>query len=394
MSGHGNAQRAGAVVIGGDYQGLAIVRSLGRLGAPVYVVDDERSIGRHSRFTSRFVRVSDLVDEQAIVQTLIDLGRRFRLDGWVLFPTRDEMVAAIARNRDALQEWFRVPTPTWEATRWGSDKRNTHRLATELGIPNPLTFWPADEGELERLDLRFPVIVKPAIKGPFMRATGAKAWLAEGPEALRDLFRRACEIVTPGEVMIQERIPGGGENQYAYCAFFKDGEAVGSMHARRLRQHPWEFGRASTYVETVEPSVIEEYSLTLLRHIDYYGLVELEYKRDPRDGDFKLLDINPRTWGYHSLGVAAGVDFPALLYRDQLGEPVVQQRARPGVRWMRVLTDVPTALVDVVGRRLTLREYLRSLRNVSVEAVWERGDLRPGVAECLLAPYLVAKRGF
>jgi D-aspartate ligase len=52
--------------------------------------------------------------------------------------------------------------------------------------------------------------------------------------------------------MVQELIPGGGSQQFSYCAFFRDGEAVGKMVVRRRRQHPLEFGRASTYVETVD----------------------------------------------------------------------------------------------------------------------------------------------
>ena len=79
------------------------------------------------------------------------------------------------------------------------------------------------------------------------------------------------------------------------------------MVARRLRQHPLEFGRASTYVETAEVPELETLSERLLRAVDYYGLVELEYKLDPRDGQYKLLDFNARTWGYHSLGSRAGV---------------------------------------------------------------------------------------
>ena len=85
-------------------------------------------------------------------------------------------------------------------------------------------------------------------------------------------------------------------------------------------------------------------SLRFLRSIGYYGLVELEYKYDRRDGLTKLLDVNARTWGYHSLATRAGVDFPYLLYADQIGLPVpaVAVEARPGISWIRLATDLPT----------------------------------------------------
>src|SRR5580700_4395710 len=100
----------GAVIIGGDYQGLGIVRSLGRQGVPVCVVDDELSISRYSRYTTKFVKLADLRNERVAVDSLLELGKRLGLNGWVLYPTREELVAAISRHRSELCELFRVPT--------------------------------------------------------------------------------------------------------------------------------------------------------------------------------------------------------------------------------------------------------------------------------------------
>ena len=389
-----SARGAGAIVVGGDYQGLGIVRSIGRLGAPVYVLDDERSISRFSRYATRSISVPNLTDEQAIVDALLDAARTHGLEGWVVFPTRDECVAAISRRRDELSAHLRIPTADWSAVRWTADKRDTFSLAVELDIPTPLTVWPRSEDELLELAPQLPAVIKPAVKTPFIRATGDKAWRADNSDDLLRLYRRSRSIVGDGETMVQELIPGGGDRQYAYCAFFKDGEAVIAMHARRRRQHPWEFGRASTYVETVDEEPLEAHSLKLLRRIGYDGLVELEFKHDHRDDQFKLLDINARTWGYHTLGEAAGVDFAGALYRDQLAEVVEPSRARAGVSWLRLLTDLPTGVLDVAARRTTLGAYVRSLFGADTEAVWDRRDPRPWFAELALLPYLIVKRGF
>ena len=236
--------------------------------------------------------------------------------------------------------------------------------------------------------------IKPAIKEHFIYATKAKAWRADTVEELAERFQRASTLVGSDEVMVQELIPGDGREQYAYCAFFKDGRAVGSMVARRWRQHPPEFGRASTFVETVDVPLLEEMSERLLREIDYYGLVELEYKRDPRSGEFKLLDFNARAWGYNSLGRRAGVDLPAMLFADQLGERVEPRRAQVGVRWIRLVTDLPTAALQLVRGRLRPREYLRTLTSFDTESVFCRDDPLPALVELALIPYLVVKRGF
>ncbi len=395
VDGHSTAAKAiGAVVVGGDYQGLGIVRSLGRRGIPVCVIDDEHSIARFSRYTRHFVGAASLRDQRRCVEVVLAAGRRFDLAGWVLFPTRDETVAAFSRYRAPLAKLFRVPTSKWTVTKWSWDKRNTHRLANELGIPTPQTWYPRNIEELEQIQSDSPFALKPAIKEHFIYATKAKAWRANDRHELRELFLRASALVEPGEVMIQELIPGGGDRQFAYCAFFKDGRAVGSMVVRRTRQHPPEFGRASTFVETIEHPLLENLSDRFLRKVNYYGLVELEYKHDPRDGKYKLLDVNARTWGYHTLGPRAGVDFVHMLYADQVGQRVQSCRADQGLSWVRLLTDIPTAVMEIAGGRQNWRAYIRSLKMANIESVFCSDDPLPGLCEIALVPYLSVKRGF
>ena len=136
----------GAIVIGGDYQGLGIVRSLGRHGVPVVVIDDEPSIARFSRYTSRAIRTRSLHEDDRIVEALLGAGEQFGLRGWVVYATRDEVVAAIARARERLVRFFRIPTPAWETIRYANDKRLTYRLAHKLGIPNGADLVSADAG--------------------------------------------------------------------------------------------------------------------------------------------------------------------------------------------------------------------------------------------------------
>jgi D-aspartate ligase len=389
----GPDHRIGGVVLGGDSQGLGIARSLGRHGIPVCVIDDETSISRASRFVQHAIRVRDLRSEASLLDALALARRRFGLSGWVLYPTRDENVAILAANRDMLTRDFRVPTPGLASIRHVWDKRETYRLAEQLSIPIPRTWFPRSEADLAAIDSTAPLVVKPAIKEHFFYTTHVKAWRADNSTELTAAFRRAAEIVDDGEVIVQEMIPGGGKEQYAYCALFRAGHPVASMTVRRRRQHPSDFGRASTYVETISLRDLAGPSIRFLQNIDYYGLVELEYKHDARDGMYKLLDVNARTWGYHSLGGPAGVDFPYLLFQDQLGNVVHEAHARPGVRWIRLTTDVPNAMRDISAGRLRTRDYLRTLLSINTEAVFSIRDPLPGLYELALLPYLAVKRG-
>lgn len=386
-------KQVGALVVGGDHPGLAIARSLGRRGIPVVIVEDKISISSFSRYVTTVVKVEDILDGQKTVDAVLEVGRRLNLRNWVLIPTRDETVAAFSRNMLELAEFFQVTTGEWDGIQWAWDKAKSYQLAEQLGIPHPKTFCPSSAADLTALYPRLPLAIKPAIKENFFYATGAKAWRGDTPEQLQSLYAKAARQIRPEEILVQEIIPGNGTTQYSWCAFVRNGKPHSTMTALRLRQHPREFGRAASYVETTgDVPDIEEFSRRFVAAIDYHGLIEIEYKRDPRDGACKLLDVNARAWGFHGLGHAAGVDFPWLLYADRLGIPIEPLRARPGVGWLRMPTDIPVVIRDLMQRRLSLREYYRSLRATGTGSVFAWSDPAPAAAELLLLPYLIAKK--
>ena len=96
---HEGSKDVGAIIIGGEHPGLGIVRSLGSRGIPLCIIDDQQSVSRFSRYVNRVVRVNDLRDELITVESILEVGQRYGLKGWVLFPTRDETVAAFSRYR-------------------------------------------------------------------------------------------------------------------------------------------------------------------------------------------------------------------------------------------------------------------------------------------------------
>jgi D-aspartate ligase len=379
---------AGALVIGGDHPGLGVARSLGRRGIPVCILDDTHCISSYSKYVRKVVRVPDLREERATIDAVLEAGRRLNLKNWVLIPTRDETVAAFSKHRAELAAFFRVPVPEWETIRWAWHKKNTYDLAEKLGIPCPKTFTVTGAEQLPDLYRHLPLAIKPAVKENFFYRTHAKAWRANTPNELHELFSRARRQISVEEVLLQEIIPGDGDSQYSYCAFFKDGKAQGTLVARRERQHPREFGRAATYVESIDNPAVEELSERFLKAINYYGVVEVEFKKDFRDGRYKLLDVNARIWGFHTLGAVTGVDFPFLLYADQLGEATGTCRGKAGIGWLRLITDIPAAFSGAFRESGGFGSWMASLRRARVESVFALDDPLPSLAETFLLPYL------
>lgn len=388
----GVSRPRGALLLGADYRALGVARSLGRRGVPVWVLTERAEpLASFSRYALRSLPWPD-GGERERVAFLRELVHSDDLEGWALIPTADRTAAMVGRCYEQLGEHYILTTPPWDVVRWAYDKRLTHALAERLEVPSPRTVRARAALNGAGAAVRFPAVLKPAIKEECNALTAAKAWLIEDRAELERRYGEASSLLDPELLMVQELIPGGGEAQFSYAALCRDGVPLASLTARRTRQYPADFGRASTYVETVDCEEVVQPSLYLLRELGYTGLIELEYKRDCRDGVVKLLDMNPRVWGWHTLCVRAGVDFPWLLWLLASGETIPATRAKSGVGWLRFSTDTPTAIKEMLSRRLQLREYARSLRRPRESAIFAWDDPLPGLAEFPVLAYVLARR--
>jgi predicted ATP-grasp superfamily ATP-dependent carboligase len=155
-----------------------------------------------------------------------------------------------------------------------------------------------------------------------------------------------------------------------------------------------EFGRASTLVETIDCPELERLAGRLLAGTGYSGLAEVEFMHDPRHGRFELLEVNARIWGWQSIARRAGVDLPFLAYAQALRQVTTPGISQVGVKWIRLITDTPTALGEMREGRLSFSQYVRSLRGKKEFAVLSASDPLPFVMELLLIPYYAKRRGF
>ena len=387
-----NCDQIGALITGADYRGLGVARSLGRRGIPVWQL---KRPGHHLSAVSKYARNSEvwpLGDEAQGVDFMLDLAERKGVKGWVLIPTDDAVVGLVARHHDVLAKQFRLTIPPWDKLSWFCDKRQLNKLALKLNVDQPWTVYPRDREEVIQLRCSFPVIIKPALREAYNPLTAAKAWRVDDRSSLIARYDEACSMIAPELIMIQEVIPGWGEAQFSYAALCQDGRPSASVVARRTRQYPMDFGKFSTYVESIDDPGVIEPSIRLLEAACYTGLVEVEFKRDPRDGRFKVLDVNPRVWGWHTLGSRVGVDFSYLLWRMVRGEAVAEAHGGSGGRWIRMNTDFPIAILEIMRGRLSLGDYLGSLRRPFEPAVFATDDPLPGLLELPRLVYLFFRR--
>lgn len=383
---------SGALLMGADYRALGVARSLGRRRIPVWMIrQGGHLVAASSRYVRRTVPWPDGEDAEKI-DFLLNLSIKNGLKDWVLIPTDDYTVTLASVYHDLLSKQYRVTVPRWERLQWACDKRLLHELAGSLGIHRPWTKCITADEEVADVDCPFPVILKPAIRQKPSSLAIPKAWRADDRETLFARFKQASRLIPAEHLIIQEVVPGGGEAQFSYAALCKDGFPLASVVAKRLRQYPKDFGQFSTFVETVSEPQVAESAERLLAATRFTGLVEVEFKKDPRNGQFKVLDSNPRVWGWHTLCVRAGVDFPYLLWLLARGEPVPQLQGRAGERWIHTSADLRVAIGEILNGRFSFASYLRSIRGPVESAIFSWDDPVPGLLDLPLFAYSMGKR--
>ena len=341
-----------------------------------------------------FVKSPHPSDRESYVNFLIDLAKKKNLQGWVVFPNSDDSVYVLSKYKDILEEYYRIPTPSWKVIRNVYIKKNTYQLAEKHGISTPKTYYPENIEALMALNLDYPAVIKPSIRDNFYNKVKIKGFKINNPEELEKTYQYVCSIIDPSEVLVQDFIPGGPSHLYSFCPFFKNGKILASIMGRRSRQHPMDFGHASTFAELVNIPQMKSSAKQFLNLIGYYGIGEVEFIHDPRDDQYKLLELNPRVWGWHTLAIAAGLDYPYLLYQDMIGERMEFPDSLDQMKWVRLSTDTATVFLEIIKGRMKIGDYLKSMKGKKSFAIFTHEDPLPFFAEIAMIPYLWIKRGF
>ncbi|WP_225874029.1 ATP-grasp domain-containing protein [Terrihabitans soli] len=381
------------MILGGAHGAIAMGRCLRGRGIPVWQITDETRVPSFSRYILKSLRWSGAEDPAAL-QYLLDLANESGLNGYVLLGAGDAEVKLISQNFEALSRVYRLPTTPWAELSFACDKAKAYRRAQELGIGVPEIYNITSVPAAEAATLNYPVVLKPSMRIARNPLTLAKAWRADDRETFLALYRRAASYVGGENVVVQELVPGGGETQLSYTGLWSGGHPVAEFAARRLRQQPVEFG-TGTFVDVVDAPDVIELGRKFLASIHHNGLVEIEFKRDPRSGQLKLVDVNPRLWTWFGIAEAAGVDYGPLLYNIATGtEPVIVSEATSGTAWMYLPRDLVASIQMMLKGALSPGDYLASLGKVRTWALFSTDDPLPALVDIPLGLLRVATKWF
>jgi len=367
-----------AFVLNMETNGLGIARTLGRRGVPVIGVDHRPGLpGMHSRFVRPLLCKSILKEPGAVLEALLEEGERLD-ERPALFPASDPAVLFISRNRNELAGRFELIAPPEKVVEAMVNKRLQYEEAVRLGIPMTETFYPSSMDELEEgmRRLRFPAFIKPLYSHLWSPVFGNKGFVVKDAAELREKMTRV--FAAGQEVMVQDIIWPPGKELYNAGAYIgRDGYVSPVITWQKVRQYPPNFGVASLAMSCHKPEVAE-LGMKFMRGLGYRGIASVGFKRDERDGGWKLIELNARTWMAHELSDGAGIPLVYLQYLDLTGRPKPDLGDfRDGVRWWDALMDTDSFWRLHRRGELKAGQWLRSWVGADVYSHYASDDLRP-----------------
>jgi predicted ATP-grasp superfamily ATP-dependent carboligase len=353
-----------AVVLTLSATGLAVARSLQPRGVRVYGVDSLGiEVGNYSRRVVRDPRIARLPPGPALLHGLLSLASEKRRKP-VLYVAGDRYLEFVADNHQALRERFILQDSMRpEVSALLMDKRGFYQQASELGVAMPRTFFPETEPEAKQAadELRYPAIVKPTHGHQFrQRLGGNKLVEVEDAGALVGWWRRLDDW--GGRSVLQEVIPGPESNIFVAGLYIDAAQHVRSLFtARKTRQYPPMYGSGS-YMEACWSEDIARLSVDLVQRLPYTGICGTEYKWDPRDEEWKLIELNPRPTLWYALPPAAGIDIVWDAHCDLVGRPNPEHIGcqEDDVRWQLLTRDVLSAAHFLKKGELSWLSLLRT----------------------------------
>ena len=367
-------------VILGKYAttGLGVSRCFGEKRVPVLWFDSNpKQVGFLSKYCKGVVCPHPKNNEKEYVDFLLSVGAKLNYKG-ILFPTGDIEVSAILKHRIKLEQYYHIPIADLKVTELLLNKQKFYQTLEKQEILHPRTFFPDDVSELESIskEVGYPCIVKPVHSESFRLEFNTKFFKVKSRQELIQEYRKVTS--KKQEVVIQEIIPGDAKHMYGFNTYYnKNFTPNGVFMYRRIREWPPVSGNG-VIIENVWLPELEEIITPLVKKIKYYGIIDAEFKKDPRSGMFNLIEINSRCWMQVGLSLICGANLPYIAYLDALGKDVKGiVIKKEHAKWMFMLQDIPSSLKGMLNGELSLRKWIRSYKGKKGYAIFAWDDPAP-----------------
>jgi predicted ATP-grasp superfamily ATP-dependent carboligase len=354
-------QAVPALIMGSYITSLGAIRSLSRNGVTCYAVTPQLNYILKSRYYKPPPDGYPILTDSS---KLSDYLKNFPVERAVLIPCDDHWLQAVAEIREAVSDRFPTSMCGPEVLSRFVDKASFLQLLEETGVPHPPTY---PLGSIEALELikekaDADWFLKPADSQAFRMHYGCKAFRVRSYD---DAVTRLEDATAAGyKMLLQEYISGPSSNHYFIDGFVDRHHEVKSVLTRnRRRMFPLDFGDSSYVVTVPHEEVAETVEIVkkMLRAVDFRGIFSVEFKRDVRDGQLKIIELNARAWAYIEFASQCGVDIAWMAYLDALEQEVPSIDPGPAVKSLCFMPNDFFAFLDLRRRgQLSTLQWIKS----------------------------------
>lgn len=370
------------LALGGEVNTLAMARHLGPKGVRISVSGEHGCYALSSRWCSEALPVPQGMSSHDYWFELLLAPGADRYRDHIVMAMNDDAIDFVAKNAESLRGRCRLERFVPELRRALLDKQKTLELAEQVGVPAP-RHW-AVKGPEDVLaakdEITFPVMVKPIHSHEFVQAFGRKLFIIKNDfdevvARVRDATDRSIEV------MAVEMVPGPDDLLSSYYTYLDDrGEPLYHFTKRIIRRHPVNRGGAVYHATEWLPETAEM-GLRFLQGIGWRGMANIEFKRDTRDGQLKIIEVNSRLTAAHPLALRSGAPLDLIQYCVFTGQahPTFGSY-KEGMFYWYPLRDFRAFLELKRAGELSFWEWLSSLpRQNVVLPLFNLSDLSPSL---------------
>jgi len=358
---------------------LGIIRSLGSKSLNVScgsTYSNHLPISSYSNYVkSTFIYPNPKKYPEKFCSHLKQIMHKNKID--ILIPVGYDVFSAISTNKKMFEE-YNIPVANAEAFQIAASKSATISLANSLGIPVPQTYELESTEDLKKVKLDFPLVVKGIYGAGYVK-------YARNYKEL-EYFVKEMHNIQGVFPIIQEYVLGDG---YGFFGLFNNGSPRALFMHKRIREFPIT-GGPSTCAQSVYDNQLLNYGLKILQKLKWHGVAMVEFKKDNKNNDYKIMEINPKFWGSLDLAIASGIDFPYLLY-----EMILNGDVKPSFSYkigLKYMWPFPDDFNRVILNPLNFKSFILDLFNYNFKKNIEYNDFGPNLMQLELTMYNLIKK--
>lgn len=357
--------------------GLAIARTLGKRGLFIIgVTHDSDEIGLASRYFNEIAICPNPNNKSEFIDFMVKKALNWQ--GALLLESSDLYMQTLSEFKVELSKYYRLIAPDNNIAEIFIEKDKTYSLADSVKVPHPNIFKLETLEELDASEERIilPVMIKPIVSHEFVQIFNTKSFICETFEELRSNFKRTLEANQP--VIISEIIPGTDYRTMEKVQIYINtkGNISAEFFNIKLRQSPPLYGRMRVGKSTPVNEEVLELTRRLLKKINFKGYASVEFKRDYRDNQLKLMEVNIRQPLSSNLAIASGVDFPWIIYQDMIMDKQIRIDQYHENTYLIDLIDDVVNYIRMDPSKNFIR-FMQPYFGHKVFVIFEWGDMKP-----------------